>query len=68
MGVGAASALGGGSDVPVALSGATGVHGEAQGVVSEGQHLAGRLSYNLGEFFVQQGWIAASSAPSRSLR
>ena len=68
MGVGAASAIGGGSDVPAALSGATGVHGEAQGVVGEGQHLADRLSYNLGEFFVQQGWIAASSAPSRSLR
>jgi hypothetical protein len=68
MGVGAASAVRGGSAVPGALSGTVGVHNEAQGVIGEGQHLADRLSYNLGEYFVQQGWIAASSVPSPSLR
>jgi hypothetical protein len=68
MGAGAASAARGGSAVPGALSGTAGVHNEAQGVIGEGQHLADRLSYNLGEYFVQQRWIPASSAPSASLR
>jgi Domain of unknown function (DUF4410) len=68
MGVGEASAIRGGSAAPGALSSAAGVHSEAQGVIGEGQHLADRLSYNLGEYFVQQGWIAASSVPPPPLR
>jgi hypothetical protein len=68
MGLGVASAAGGGSLAPAAVSGALGVHSEKQGVAGEGQHLGDRIAYNLGEFFVQQGWIPASSAPSRSLR
>jgi hypothetical protein len=67
MGIGAASALGGGSVAPVALSGAVGVHGEKQGIAGEGQHLGDRIAYNLSEMFVQQGWIPAASAPSRPL-
>ena len=68
FGMGAASAAGGGSLAPAALSGALGVHSEQQGVAGEGQHLGDRIAYNLGEFFVQQGWISPSSAPARSLR
>ena len=68
MGLGVASAAGGGSLAPAAISGAFGIHGEKQGVAGEGQHLGDRIAYNLGEYFVQQGWIPASSAPSRSLR
>ncbi len=65
LALGGASAAGGGSLVPMALSGALGVHGEKQGVAKEGQNLGDRVAYNLGELFVQQGWIPASSAPSR---
>jgi len=68
MGLGVASAAGGGSLAPAALSGALGAHSEKQGVAGEGQHLGNRIAYNLGEFFVQQGWIPAASAPSRSFR
>jgi hypothetical protein len=68
MGIGTASAVAGGSLAPVAVSGAMGVHGEKQGVAGEGQHLGDRIADNLGGLFVQQGWIPASSAPSRSLR
>jgi Domain of unknown function (DUF4410) len=67
MGIGTASAAAGGSLAPVAISGALGVRSEKQGIAGEGQHLGDRIAYNLGEFFVQQGWIPASAAPSRSL-
>ena len=68
LALGAASAAGGGSLAPAAVSGALGVHSEKQGVAGQGQHLGDRIAYNLGELFVQQGWIPASSAPARSLR
>ncbi|WP_428484493.1 DUF4410 domain-containing protein [Rhodopila sp.] len=68
MGIGVASAAGGGSLAPAALSGAMGAHAEKEGVAGEGQHLGNRIAYNLGQFFVQQDWIPAASAPSRSLR
>jgi Domain of unknown function (DUF4410) len=64
MGVGVASAAAGGSLVPAAVSGTLGVHSEKKGVAGEGQHLGDRIAYNLGQFFVLQGWIPASSAPS----
>lgn len=65
MGVGAASAAASESVAPAAVSGALGVHGERQGVAGEGQHLGNRIAYNLGQYFMQQGWIAASAAPPR---
>ncbi|MBV9653740.1 MAG: DUF4410 domain-containing protein, partial [Acetobacteraceae bacterium] len=70
FGLGAASAAGGGSLAPAAISGAMGVHSEATrtGVAGEGQRLAERLSYNLGQFFAQQGWIAPSAVPSSFVR
>ncbi len=70
FGVGAASAAGGGSLAPAAISGAAGVYGETKrtGVGAEGQRLAERLSYNLGTFFAQEGWIAASAVPTSFVR
>jgi len=67
MGVGAASAAAGESVAPLAVSGALGVHGERAGVAGEAEHLGHRIAYDLGQYFVRQGWIAASSAPARSL-
>jgi Domain of unknown function (DUF4410) len=70
MGVGAASAAGGGSVAPAAISGAFGAHSEKQKapVVEEGKHLASRVASNLGSFFAQQGWIPPSAVPAASLR
>ncbi len=70
LGVGAASAAAQSTVVPLVVSGALGAHGEATkaGVAGEGQRLAHRISYNLGQLFVAQGWIPPSRAPSIELR
>jgi hypothetical protein len=70
MGIGVASAAGGGSLAPAAISGVTGAHGETQKapVVDEARRLASRVASNLGTFFAQQGWISPSAVPAASLR
>ncbi len=65
LALGAASAAGG-SVAPLVLTGVTGIAAEKykSEVAKEGAKLADHLAYQLGAFFVQQGWIAASAAPS----
>ena len=70
LALGGASAAAGGSLAPLGLSAALGVHSETHRteVGKEGEKLADRVAYNLGRFFVQQGWIPASAVPTPSLR
>jgi hypothetical protein len=70
LAVGAASAAAQSTVVPLVVSGALGASSEARktGVAGEAQRLGHRIGYNLGQFFVAQGWIPASSAPAIELR
>lgn len=68
MAVGAASAAGG-SLGPMVLSGATGVAMEHRSEVGkEAEALAKRVAYNLGQYFVREGWIPPSAAADYPLR
>jgi Domain of unknown function (DUF4410) len=69
MAAAGASAAGGNLGLG-AFSAVTGVHSEGTnaGVAAEGEHLANRVAYNLGQFFKQRGWIPASAVPTPSLR
>ena len=69
LAVGGAMAAGG-SVAPLVVGGVVGLHSEARktGVAGEGQRLGKRVAYNLGQFFVQQGWIPSSAVPTPSLR
>lgn len=66
FGVGAVS----GAAEMAGLSGAAGAYGEVarNGVGAEGQRLAERLSYDLGTFFAEQGWIASAALPTQFVR
>ncbi|MBV9812805.1 MAG: DUF4410 domain-containing protein [Acetobacteraceae bacterium] len=67
LALGAGSAAAGGSLAPVALSGVSSIAG-ASGPASQGQNLADRVAANVGDYFAQQGWVAASAVPRPSLR
>lgn len=64
LGMGAASAAAG--ETAVAVAGAAiGTASRARsGVAKDGEHLAGRVARNLGQYFSQQGWIDPSKVPS----
>ena len=66
---GAASAAGG-SIAPMVVTGVTGAASEKykSDVAKEGEKLAEHVAYDLGAFFVREGWIPASAAPAPSLR
>jgi ribosomal protein S19E (S16A) len=70
LAMGAAMGAAESSAAPEVLTGATGIASETRktGVAGEGQRLADRVATNLGDFFVEQGWIQRSSVPARSLR
>jgi hypothetical protein len=68
MAVGAASAAQGSFGM-LAASGATGAVAEHRtDVGKEGEALARRVAYDLGQYFVKQGWIPPSAAPDYPLR
>jgi hypothetical protein len=65
LAVGGAAGAAERSLAPIALSGAVGTAGEIRksGVAGEGQRLAERIAANLGDYFVEQGWMASSAGP-----
>ncbi len=67
VGVGAASGTVGQAAVLGTL-GETRAERRRNPVAQEGERLARRLSYNLGTFFAQQGWIGADKVPTRFSR
>ena len=67
VGVGAASGTAAQAAVLGTL-GETRAERKRNPVGEEGERLARRLSYNLGTFFAQQGWIGADKVPSRFSR
>lgn len=68
--LGGAMAAGEGSMAPAVITALTGARSETKkvGVAGEGERLANRVAYNLGNFFVQQGWLPRSAVPTPSLR
>jgi hypothetical protein len=63
LALGGAAGAAEGSLAPVAMSGAIGTAGEIRksGVAGEGQRLAERIAANLGDYFAEQGWVAAGA-------
>jgi hypothetical protein len=68
--LGGALAVGRASAVPVVLTGTTGVASERNKspVAKEGAQLGDHVAYELGEFFVRQGWVQPSAVPRPSPR